>query len=316
MDKPSGWRSEALMFRAVLGLLAMAAAAFATPAAAGELKRESSPSAALGRDMPFTVYVPDDYATSSRRYPVLYLLHGAGGDENAWAERGHIKEKADKLIASGSIPPALIVMPGCPRCWWVDGAEDKAETAFWSELVPTIGRRYRTIEQREGRFVAGLSAGGYGAIRYALRYPERIAAIAAFSPAIYADTPPAASAARSQPPFLDATGTFSQAAWNAQNYPRLLDAYFSQPTRVPMYLVSGDSDSFGIVFETVAFFKRMFEKQPLLTELRIVDGDHNWSVWANAIDDAMIYMFRQGVHPQVASRLTPPPSSFVAATPH
>jgi enterochelin esterase-like enzyme len=293
------------MFKAVLGLLGVATAALATPAAAGELRREAFPSVALRRDMPYKVYVPDGYATSLRRYPVLYLLHGAGGDENAWAEQGGIKEKADKLIADGTIPPILIVMPGCPGCWWVDGAADKAETAFWSELVPTIGRRYRTIEQREGRYIAGLSAGGYGAIHYALKYPERIAAIAAFSPAIYAESPPAMSSARTQPPFLDASGAFSQSAWTAQNYPRLLDAYFKQPLRVPMYLVSGDSDSYGILFETVTFFKRMFDKQPALAELRIVDGDHNWSVWSKAIDDAMVYLFRQGARPQIASRTTP-----------
>jgi enterochelin esterase-like enzyme len=233
---------------------------------------------------------------------VLYLLHGAGGDENSWVDRGHITETADTLIRNGGIPPTLIVMPGCPACWWTDGAKDKAETAFWSELIAAVAKRYRTIETRDGRLVAGLSAGGYGAVRFALKYPDQIVAAAAFSPAIYATTPPAASSARSQPPFLGPDGQFSQDAWNARNYPSLTDHYFSQPYRVPMYLVSGDGDSFGIAFETALLFKTMFEQQPKLTELRIVDGDHNWSVWASAVGDAMKYMFRFASPPTSAPR--------------
>ncbi len=128
---------------------------------ASEIEAQSFYSKALGRDMPFDIYLPNGYQGGRQHYPVLYLLHGAGGDERSWSERGHIREKADRLIASGAIPPAIIVMPGCPACWWVDGAKEKAETAFWSDLVPFIDMRYRTIETRGGRLVAGLSAGGY-----------------------------------------------------------------------------------------------------------------------------------------------------------
>jgi enterochelin esterase-like enzyme len=278
--------------RMVFALLALLSFGCAPSGHAGEIRHESFASSLLGRDMPYVVYVPDGYETSRQWYPVLYLLHGAGGDEKAWSNRGHIAETADALIRKGEVPPALIVMPGCPNCWWVDGAKDKAETAFWAELVPAIAKRYRTIETREGRVIAGLSAGGYGAVRFALKYPDRLAAAAAFSPAVYSTTPPATSAARTQPPFLGADGNFSQAAWTARNYPQLTEHYFSQPFRVPMYLVSGDNDRLGIAFETALLFKTMYDQQPSMTELRIVDGDHNWAVWSNAIGDAMKYMFR------------------------
>src|SRR5215813_6315378 len=171
-------------------------------AGASEIRDEWLFSKALGRRMPYLVYLPDAYMKGQDYYPVLYLLHGAGGDERAWANNGHIKEHADRMIASGAIFPAIIVMPGCPASWWVDGAKEQAETAFWSDLVPTIEMRYRTIETRGGRLVAGLSAGGYGAVRFALRYPSRIAAAAALSPAVYTGGVPNLSAARTQPPFL------------------------------------------------------------------------------------------------------------------
>ena len=269
-------------------------------AQAGEIRTELLPSKALGHDMSYAVYLPDGYESRRLHYPVLYLLHGAGGDERSWSERGHIREKADRLIASGAIPPAIIVMPGCPACWWVDGARDRAETAFWSDLVPAIDLRYRTIETRGGRLVAGLSAGGYGAVRFALRYPNRIAAAAALSPAVYTESVPQLSAARAQPPFLAQNGQFDQAAWDSHNYPALLDRYFAQSFRVPLYLVSGDNDKFGVAFETALLFKRMFERQPDQVELRVVDGDHSWKVWEAALDDAMRYVFQFADKPRPA----------------
>ncbi len=261
-------------------------------AVASEIRNDSLPSKALGRTMPFLAYVPDGYESGRLRYPVLYLLHGAGGTERAWLDLGHIKEKADRLIASGAIPPAIIVMPGCPGCWWVDGSKDKAETAFWSELVPAVERRYRTIATRGGCLIAGLSAGGYGAVRFGLRYPDRVAAVAALSPAVYTETVPQLSAARVQPPFLGLDGKFNHESWDRHNYPALFIRYFGQHYRVPFYLVSGDSDKFGIAFETALLFKRLFERQPDQVELRVVGGDHSWKVWESTIDGAMKYVFQ------------------------
>jgi enterochelin esterase-like enzyme len=274
---------------------------------AGEIRQESLSSRHLGQELPFLVYVPDGYALSGEIYPVLYLLHGFGDNEKAWAERGAIQARADRLIASGTIPPALIVMPGCAKCWWVDGGQEtmpafKAESAFWSELVPAVASRYRTIETREGRVIAGFSAGGYGAIRFALKYPDRLAAAGAFSPAIYAETPPPASAARAQSPFIGVDGQFNQVAWSEQNYPRLIGGYFEQTKRVPMYLVASDNDRLGIAFETVLFFKRLFEKQPDLVELRVVDGGHGWTAWSGAADEVITYLFRFAAKPMPAAR--------------
>ncbi len=290
------------MTRILCALAAYVAIVAGYSASAGQIRAETVVSKSLGREMPYLIYIPDGYDGARNNYPVLYLLHGAGGNERAWADLGHIKEKADKLIASGAIPPALIVMPGCPACWWVDGAKDKAETAFWADLIPAIDARYRTLNTRGGRLIAGLSAGGYGAVRFALRYPDRIAAVAALSPAIYTEGVPAISAARTQPPFLGPDGKFSQGAWDAQNYPRVINSYFGQPYRVPFYLVTADGDRLGIAFETALLFKRIFEKQPEQVELRVIDGDHSWKVWENAIDDAMRYIFQFAESPHPVAR--------------
>jgi enterochelin esterase-like enzyme len=289
------------MMRVVFVLIALFACQTCA-VTAGEVRFESFGSKTLGRDMPYAIYLPDGYDSGRKLYPVLYLLHGAGGDQKVWAEQGHIRDKADRLIASGAMPPAIIVMPGCPASWWVDGAKENTETAFWSDLVPFVEMRYRAIQARGGRLVAGLSAGGYGAVRFALRYPDRIAAAAALSPAVYAQGVPEISAARIQPPFLNAKGQFDQSAWDRKNYPALLDGYFSQPIRVPMYLVSGDLDKFGVAFETALLFKRMYERQPEQIELRVVDGDHSWKVWEANINEAMRYIFRFADKPRAINQ--------------
>lgn len=280
------------VLRWVAVVLGVAVAAAATAVSASELTHRVLASKALKRDFSYLVYLPDEYDADGARYPVLYLLHGAGGDENSWIDGAHIKERADKLIASGAIPPSIIVVPSCPTCWWVDGSKDKAETAFWNELVPFVDRTYRTLPGKDGRLIAGFSAGGYGAVHFAMKYPDRIAAVAALSPAVYADTPPEGSAALKQPPFLGPDGRFNKDSWTANNYPRLSQAYFAQRSRVPFYLVSGDGDELGITFETALLFKTLFAKQPKLVEFRVVDGEHDWKVWSTTLDDALQYIYR------------------------
>jgi enterochelin esterase-like enzyme len=277
-----------VLVRALVAFVLILSCAFG--ATAGEILRGTVASPVLGRDFAYAVYLPDAYRESGRNFPVVYLLHGAGGDETAWANHGNIKDNLDKLMASKAIPPAIIVMPGCVGCWWVDGARERAETSFWQDFVPAIEKRYRIAAQRSSRFVAGLSAGGYGAVRFALKYPDWFAGAAAFSPAVYTTDVPAISAARVQPPFLGPDGTFEPARWQALNYPVLLDGYFAQSHRVSFYLVSGDNDRFGIAPETMKLFMALFARQAEQTELRIVDGDHSWSVWSNAIGEALVYL--------------------------
>lgn len=271
---------------------------------AGELQRHTVYSPRLAREMAYLVYLPDGYDTSGQFYPVLYLLHGAGDSESSWADKGLIREKADQLIENGSIPPTLIVMPGCTQCWWIDSSTTKSESAFWDDLVPEIEKRFRAIKNRQGRLLAGLSAGGYGVVRFVMRYPDRIAAAAAFSPAIYAEAPPFASNARLHPAFKDDKGQFSRLLWTQNNYPSLISGYFAQSHRVPLFLAAGDNDRLGAAFETALLFKRMIEHQPIKVELRIVDGGHNWAVWTTVIDEAMRYMFHFSSRPTAKATLS------------
>lgn len=106
----------------------------AAPAQAGQVFADQAPSAALGRDVKFTVYVPDRYqAGGAVSYPVIYLLHGAGGDENEWRIRGGAVQTLDGLIKRGLTRPSVVVMPTAgPASWWADGACTKYNPSRWN----------------------------------------------------------------------------------------------------------------------------------------------------------------------------------------
>lgn len=163
----------------------------------GSLSVGSLKSLNLGRDWPYRIYLPSGYATSEVRYPVLYLLHGRGGDETSWDEGLRV---IDQLIGTNKIPSLIAVAPAGGTSWWVDTLEP-LEIAMIRELLPHVASSYRTVQAREGRLLAGFSMGRYGALRYALNYPETFGAAMILSPAIFENTPPPGSSARSSGAF-------------------------------------------------------------------------------------------------------------------
>lgn len=256
---------------------------------AGTVTLHQFESSTLGRSMSFSLYTPDGYEATSERYPVLYLLHGNLGTENSWVERGGIKETADALIAAGTIPAQIIVMPADPNFWWTDSALESSHSALIQELIPYIDGEYRTINERGGRTIGGYSAGGFGAANAVLRYPHLFAAAALLSPALYAIEPPATSSGRTTPVFQQ-NGEFDRQLWQAATYSAWLDVYKASGTHVPMYVNSGDHDRFDIAYHAVVFFQEIREYQPDSVELRIFDGDHDFNAWGGSVGDAMIYM--------------------------
>ena len=118
----------------------------------------------LGRDVAYAVYLPPDYATSTRRYPVVYLLHGYTDDESGWIQFGEVNLAADRAIAEREIPPMIIVMPDGGVTFYINDAAGKVryEDMFVQELIPYIDATYRTRPSREFRGSPGCrwAAGG------------------------------------------------------------------------------------------------------------------------------------------------------------
>jgi len=278
--------------KATLAALATAASLLA-PARAAEVLREAFASPALGRDGHYTVYLPDGYSATGTLHPVLYLLHGAGGDEWDWVRHGGLVATLDSLIARGLMRPSVVVMPTVgPVSWWVNGAAQASEDAVVHDLLPHIERRFQVRTDRAGRAIGGLSMGGYGALHLALRHPQRFCGAALISPAVYDPLPPERSSARTAPPF-QGEGAFDAQAWQRLNHPAQLAAYQAAPLKVPMWIVSGDHDHLGIALHSAQLFWRLHAMQPQQVELRIVDGDHDWAVFGPALPDALQYVDRQ-----------------------
>ena len=158
-------------------------------------------SASLGREREALVYLPPGYEASADRYPVLYLLHGAGGDERTWIDRQQANVILDNLIADGRLQPLVVIMPygyttrlepGVRRRGPDGYKTDMEEFAvdFIEDLVPLVELRYRVVADREHRAIAGLSMGGGQSLAIGLSHPDMFSAIAGFSSAMQiADNP-------------------------------------------------------------------------------------------------------------------------------
>jgi enterochelin esterase-like enzyme len=130
------------------------------------------------------VYTPPGYLTSSKRYPVLYLVHGAGDSDDSWTRTGHANYILDNLIATGKARAMIIVMPHghTPNR---PGTDILTNTDFGDDLIkdlmPQIEKEFRTINKPDARAMAGLSMGGSHTLRYGLTHPELFHYIGIFS---------------------------------------------------------------------------------------------------------------------------------------
>ena len=155
----------------------------------GTLSRVWYDSPTLGQQRRMTVYLPAAY-DGKKRFPVMYLLHGHGGDETAWGDLGRASQIMDNLIAEGKCVPMIVVMPnGNPTCnaapgWWHEGMYTPDGNAFnqrgakatmeesFLDIVKYVDSHYQTIAKREGRAVTGLSMGGGHTFGISRLYPE------------------------------------------------------------------------------------------------------------------------------------------------
>ena len=279
----TGRRALLHALRIVVALACLQASA----ARAGDLHEESFDSSILARSWMYEIYLPKDYAQSGRRYPVVYLLHGYNDVPTSWADKAGIVEMADRMIASGVLVPCILVMPSAGRSWYIDGPE-KMETAFIDNLIPQIDSHYRTRTGRSGRMVAGLSMGGYGAMRLALRHPDRFSAMALMSPAIYAPDPPFISGARLAPAF-QTNGMFDPDRWREMNYPSLLDAFAKTGRRLRVQLTAGLQDPYGT--ETAAqSFVVAWRHHGWQAELKLTPGAHDFAFWRTSLPEALRFL--------------------------
>jgi putative tributyrin esterase len=241
-------------------------------------------SAALGRTMKYRVLLPEGYERSDERYRVLYLLHGLTGDYMDWSTRTDLA-----AIARGV--PLVIVMPDGENAWYTNAADKgpRFEDYIADDLVKDVESKYRVIRSRYGRAIAGLSMGGYGALKIGLKRPGTFAAAGGFSSALGV----------TDPKFDDGLTAYKEQLYKiygpAGSETRtandiLLIAEKAVPARAPaLYLDCGTED--GLLDsnrELVAALK----KRGVAYEYHEVPGAHTWQYWNRRVEVFLPWLMR------------------------
>ena len=258
---------------------------------------ERFPSDLLAKQVDFSLYLPPDYEQSSRRYPVVYLLHGFTDDESAWIQFGEINRAVDEAIYNGDVPPMIIVMPDGGFTWYINDFRSRVpyERMFVEELIPLIDSTYRTRPGREFRAVSGLSMGGYGSLMLAMRHPDLFAACAAFSSGLHTDDEIIQMTdERYDRIFSDLFGhrlrgperlTEHFKAYNPLDLARTLPV--EQLTKVRWYVDCGDDD---FLFRGNAALHVLFREREVPHEYRVRDGAHEWVYWRTWVVEGLRFI--------------------------
>jgi enterochelin esterase family protein len=258
-------------------------------AAAADLQESLSlKSPALGREMKYSLYLPEQ---SSGSLPALYLLHGLGGNERDWQTLGKIRQTADRLIAEKAIPPIAIVMPDAGNSWYVNSPVHGAyEDAILKDLIPAVEARHGIGGTAADRAVAGLSMGGYGALRLAFRNPGTFAMTGALSAAIFPDLARREDVTEQQIGFFKGVfgSPFDIAAFNRENFFADIPSLAAAKTRPAIFVTVGDDDGFGLYEGNVALYLAL-KRAGVPVEFRITDGNHTWRLWREEIEEVLRY---------------------------
>ncbi len=239
-----------------------------------------SPTLKMQRRM--TVYTPAGYDKGGK-YPVLYLLHGAGGDENAWSELGRAAQILDNLIASGKAKPMIVVMPnGNPNCQAAPGewsfgmyqpgfmdsgtgpktpAAASMENSFM-DIVNYVDKNYRTLKDRSHRAVCGLSMGGGHTFGISLRYPTKFDYYGLFSAGLHLGS-------------FQIGGSFAEQMKNAPDFDKQSSRLFA--SRPKLYWIGMGKTDF--LYQNSADLRQYLDKKGYPYEYVETDGGHIWRNW-------------------------------------
>lgn len=235
-------------------------------------------SAALGREMPYRVLAPAPLAPG-HRYPVLYLLHGLGGHFDDWTEYTRLAEHVGGR-------DLIVVMPEGGNSWyvnWHDGTE-RWEDYLARDLIAEIDARFPTDARREARVIAGLSMGGYGALRMGMKHPEQYAIAASLSGAL--------DVTRRQTYGWSDTlrAEFSRTFGPMDSARRKEDDVMTLASRVPprglpfLYIDCGADDPFLAGNRQVA---AILQRRGVPYEYRETPGRHDWPYWDRQIVEVL-----------------------------
>ena len=250
----------------------------------------------LNMDRNYAIYLPPDYETSSRSYPVLYLLHGLGDDQTGWIQFGEVKKIADNAIINGDATPMIIVMPdantGEVGYFNIPSKDWMYEDFFFNELMPHVESKYRIKSDKRFRAISGLSMGGGGTLTYALHRPDLFSAAAPLSSAT-GSTDVEESLKRIRRYGFQFTRDEMQSLLKANHPLELIkDIPLNKLNSVRWYIDCGDDD---YLFEDNSLLHIAFSKRGINHEYRVRDGAHTWTYWRESLPTVLGFV-SQGFH--------------------
>ncbi len=285
--------------RAVFKLLTAVLVLSAIPCfAQGRVECAAVKSGVLARQVRYCALLPPSYdADGSRRYPVLYFLHGLGENEQGLVNTGGWNI-IERLRETGRIGDMIVVTPAGDRSFYINSRDGRVryEDFFIREFIPAIEHKYRAAGTRAGRGLAGVSMGGYGALRFAFKYPQMFTAVTAHMAALYDQLPPglqAAAALGHNAARLESVSAFGnppdEAFWEA-NSP-LTFARRAPLHGLRIYFDCGARDDYG--FDAGArSLDKILTARRVPHEFHIYPGAHDWMFVAAHFGDALEFQWR------------------------
>jgi S-formylglutathione hydrolase FrmB len=266
-----------------------------TPAWAYQSRVVSIPSAAMHESFDATVVLPDQYAQgqadTAQRFPVIYLLHGSGGDYTDWTANSSIGKLADRYHV-------ILVMPdGGHESWYIDSPvnpRSRYETYVGTEVVAYVDEHFRTIATKEARAITGLSMGGFGALHIALDRPDEFGAAGSISGAV----DPRGS--EDEPGIEQVFGDPDHDAgfWNSEAIVENAGGF--SDAHIALTIDCGVNDS--LVQSNRTLHERLVELG-VPHDYAERPGGHTWKYWSNAVQYQVLFFAGAFRHAHVTSNL-------------
>ena len=239
----------------------------------------------MAREMPYRVILPVNYKTSNEKifYPVLYLLHGLTGHFDNWANKTKLTDYAEKYNY-------IIVMPEGDNGWYSDSASvpnDRYESYIIKELIPEIDKKFRTIADKKHRAIAGLSMGGYGSIKFGLKYAEMFSLVGSFSGALGAASLTEKEVGTKGAVAESILGVFGKAMSETRQANDIFQMVKEiSPDKIKslpfIYLDCGTED---FLLNNNRDFANLLQEKKIPHEFRQLPGAHDWKFWDSQVQE-------------------------------
>jgi S-formylglutathione hydrolase FrmB len=236
-------------------------------------------SKSLDREMRYRVLLPQGYSFGTQRFPVLYLLHGLYGDYTDWTKQSKLEDCAKPF-------PLIIVMPDAGDSWYTNSATvpgDKFEDYITKDLIPEIDARFRTKPSHSARAIAGLSMGGYGAVKFALKYPQLFTFAGSLSGAFDAALNLDIRVPEYREKLLAVLGPDGDPTRPANDVFAL--AAQADASQLPyFYIACGTEDGFLPINRD---FVSSLPDKKIAFEYHETPGDHSWDYWDRSVQELL-----------------------------